>query len=69
MFIVNLLVASYVLLDQKAFPSPALQSSLARGVIDQQNAFQAVSPNDLLIFGLSHDKIKPGDSLSVLATV
>lgn len=44
---------------------PALQSSLSQGVIAQQNAFQAVSPNDLLIFGLSHDKIKPGDSLSV----
>ena len=60
---------SSIAVQSKSAPSPsalsALRSSLARGVIPQQYAFQAVSPNDLLIFGLSHYKIKPGDLLSV----
>lgn len=43
----------------------AEEASLARGIIRQQDAFQAVSPDDLLIFGISHDKIKPGDALTV----
>ncbi|MBU6426670.1 IPT/TIG domain-containing protein [Patescibacteria group bacterium] len=42
-----------------------LQKSLARGVIPQWAAFAALHADDLLIFGLSNDKVKPGDILVV----
>lgn len=42
-----------------------LRESLARGVIPQWAAFSAISQNDVRIFGLSHERIKPGDSLSI----
>jgi hypothetical protein len=35
------------------------------GVIPQNQAFRAFSPNDLFIYGLSHKKIRPGDMLAL----
>ena len=45
--------------------SADIQKYLSRGVIPQSLAFDRVFPNDLMIFGLSHNKAKPGDQLQV----
>ena len=52
---------------QPASPSPraAIPPPSDHGVISQQDAFQPVSPTDLLIFGLSHNKVRSGDMLTV----
>lgn len=37
---------------------------LGEGTIPQGQAFSALSPNDLLLYGLSHQKVKPGDLIA-----
>ena len=44
----------------------AAQQAFSRGVLLQSAAFSAVFPSDLLIFGLSHSIVKPGDGLNVI---
>ena len=51
--------------SSKAFSDALVQYYISRGVIPQSAAFNRVFPNDLMIFGLSHAKAKPGDLLQV----
>jgi peptidoglycan hydrolase-like protein with peptidoglycan-binding domain len=44
---------------------PALQKALALGVVPQWAAFGDTTPDSLMIFGLSHNRIRPGDHLTI----
>ncbi len=46
-------------------PYAPISSPTSLGTISARNAFMAVSPRDLLIFGVSNLQIKPGDTLSI----
>ncbi|MDO8575499.1 MAG: peptidoglycan-binding protein [bacterium] len=42
-----------------------VKNILSKGIIPQEEAFQGIFSNDLSIFGISHVKIKSGDTLKI----